>query len=385
MDKIAEIQTAFERWVKKATSRSLVYLEYLGVNITTIEKIKKYKRTYGFNSKRQFEFIIDFSTWLDDGSGPKDACMSIINSARSQGVDSIEAKVAASIYKALREGKTVSVGMEDWFDQKVVQMFKIGQDADVLPQVVSSYLEDEAEMKKIKSQFITALLKPLGFTIALILILGAIGQWAMPLAIEMKPIFQYPPLFIMLYEISTLLAAVLPYCSTFIIGTFIGYKHLRDNYIGPHRDKLNNYFPLSIFKALSAMTMLKNIAIMIKANQSLSQACNQLRREATPFMQYHYAKVIANCAKGDGSAAKLLDTGLLSPRLYERLENASNIQGEDAKTNAIAIAGKRSGEEAVKSLQVTKYVAVSVSWITTGLLLSILLLGMLGFMTSMSA
>lgn len=385
MEKTVDTQTTFQMWTKKIISRALVYLEYIGVNITTIGKIKKFRRTYGFNNKRQFEFIIDFSSWLDDGSGPKDACMSIINSARSQGIDSIEAKVAASIYKSLREGKTVSVGMEDWFDQKVVQMFKIGQDADVLPQVVSSYLEDVEEMNKIKSEFISALLKPLGFTVALILLLGAIGQLAMPLAIEMKPIFQYPPLFIMLYEVSTVIAAILPYSFILIIGAFIGYRHLRDNYIGPLRDKLNNYFPLSIFKALSAMSMLKNIAIMIKANQSLSQACGQLRRESTPFMQYHYEKVIANCAKGDGSAAKLLDTGLLSPRLYERLANASNIQGENAKTNAIAIAGKRSGEEAVKSLQVTKYVAVSISWITTGILLSLLLLGMLGFMTSMSA
>ena len=171
-----------EQLQKSLKRFSLIGLEYAGLNYQTWDKIKRFFRTFGFNQKRQIEFIQDFATWLNDDCSPAQACRSIIDAGKDDPRLKLEVKAAESIYKALKQGLSISEGLADWFEPEVVTLFDAGQSAGskALTKVVNEYLKQEAEEKRAKSEFWKPVKQPFLYQFIVLGFMMVMGMFVLP-------------------------------------------------------------------------------------------------------------------------------------------------------------------------------------------------------------
>lgn len=334
----------------------LILAEYAGINYRTWESLKRVVRTWGFNKKKQLEFITDFSSWLNDGCSPSQACKSMIDSgAGIQGVQS-EVSAATSIYNALSRGKSISEGMGDWFDPEVVMLFDVGQKAgsETLTRVVNEYIRHEENLIEAKSEFWRPIKQPLMYwvmTIGFMVMLGAfvLPQFSLILSAEntsfsMKVVTGF----------SNWIFSNLPYVFLSLVLLFIFVSNFIKTNVSVYRLKMDNYFPLNIYRNFAAMRTLKTLGIMVEVRYNVHKAAAELKAYSNSYMKYHLNHIVVKTQFGVDDLGAALDSGLLNRRLMFRLRNAADSPDQNTKKSAISIAADRSGDAAVRDLMGTR-------------------------------
>ena len=178
-----------EQLQEKVRRTVQIALEYAGLNFQTWERVKRFGRTWGFTKQRQFEFVQDFASWLNDGCSPSQACRSIMEAGKGDRRLQQEYKAASAIYEALKRGQSISEGMVDWFEPEVVTLFDAGQQAGskALTKVVNEYLKQETEIRRAKSEFWKPVKQPLLYFFMVIGFMMVMGLFVLPQFSELLP------------------------------------------------------------------------------------------------------------------------------------------------------------------------------------------------------
>lgn len=372
--------------IQDAVKRSvLIALEYAGVNYQTWSSIERFFRTWGFNKKRQFEFIQDFSSWLSDGCSPEQACCSIIESGKGEKRLEHEVKAASSIYVALKRGQTISEGMVDWFSPEVVMLFDAGQQAgaDVLTRVIKEYLNQETEIKRAKAEFWRPIKQPLTYLLMVFAFMAVMGLFVLPQFSD----FMSPEK--MAFSIRFVLGfgdwakATWPYVLVALLVLFAAGGHFVSTNTSKLRLSLDGYFPLNIYKNFAAMKMLKTLGILVEYRYNVHAAAVELKRNSSGYMIYHLNHIIRETQFGVSDLGDALNSGLLNKRLMFRLRNAVNSPDQDRKKAAISIAADRSGDEAVTALIGTRQFIAFFLWIVMSLTLLMVVSSFMGIISSL--
>ncbi|MCS6271903.1 hypothetical protein G3489_19700 [Shewanella baltica] len=363
----------------------LIFLEYTGVNYQTWERIKRYIRTWGFSKKRQVEFIQDFSSWLNDGCSPRQACKSIIDSGLGDKRLAQEVAAAQSIFDALKRGQSISEGMVDWFEPEVVTLFDAGQQAGVgsLTRVVNEYLRQEDDTRKAKGEFWKPVKQPLVYQFVVLGFMMTMGLFVLPQFAELMPPDKMTVPVKIVLTVSQWLSTSYVYVVALIALLFFYGNRFLSNNTSSFRLRIDNYFPLNIYKNFAAMKTLKTLGILVETRYNLHKAALELKRHSTPYMVFHLNHVIRETQFGESDLGDALDSGLLSKRLMFRLRNAANSPDQAKKKSAISIAADRSGDEAVRALIGTRQFVALFLWITMALQLLLVVSSFMGVISSM--
>ncbi|MDC9514461.1 hypothetical protein PSH47_15815 [Pseudoalteromonas sp. CST5] len=364
---------------------ALIVLEYAGINYQTWDRVKRFFRTWGFSKQRQFEFVQDFSSWLNDGCSPSQACRSIMDAGKGDKRLQQEVNAATSIYDALKRGQSISEGMVDWFDPEVVTLFDAGQQAGskALTRVVNEYLKQEAEIKRAKSEFWKPVKQPLTYFFMVIAFMMVMGLFVLPQFSDLMPPDKMTFSVRFVLGFSEWVKAMWPYMLLALLVVFIAGLHFVSNNTSKMRLSLDGYFPLNIYKNFAAMKTMKTLGILVETRYNLHKAATELKRNSNGYMVHHLNHIIRETQFGESDLGEALNSGLLSKRLMFRLRNAANSPDQDRKKSAISIAADRSGDEAVRALIGTRQFVAFFLWITMSLTLLMVVSSFMGVISSL--
>jgi len=374
-----------EQLQKSLKRFSLIGLEYAGLNYQTWDKTKRFFRTFGFNQKRQIEFIQDFATWLNDDCSPAQACRSIIDSGKDDPRLKLEVKAAESIYKALKQGLSISEGLADWFEPEVVTLFDAGQSAGskALTKVVNEYLKQEAEEKRAKSEFWKPVKQPFLYQFIVLGFMMVMGMFVLPQFSGLMPADKMSSSVKIVTSFSSWMKSNYVYLSVFFFFSYIVFNHFVKNNTSHFRLSADSHFPLNIYRNFAAMKMMKTLGILVETRYNLHRAAVELKKHSNAYMTHHINHIIRETQFGESDLGDALNSGLLSKRLMFRLRNAANSPDQDRKKSAISIAADRSGDEAVRSLMNTRQWVATVLWVTMSLNLLLVVSSFMGLVSSL--
>lgn len=375
-----------KRQIPDAVKRGmLIVLEYAGINYQTWDRLKLLSRTWGFSKQRQFEFIQDFSSWLNDGCSPSQACRSIIDAGRGDKRLQQEVNAATAIYQALKRGQPISEGMVEWFNPEVVTLFDAGQQAGskALTRVVNEYLKQDIEIKRAKSEFWKPVKQPLIYFFMVVAFMMVMGLFVLPQFSGLMPPdkMTFPVRFVLGF--SEWVTLMWPYVLlVLLIACLAGYHFISHN-TSSIRLSLDEFFPLNIYKNFAVMKMMKTLGILVETRYNLHKAASELKRNANGYMVYHLNHMIRETQFGESDLGEALNSGLLSKRLMFRLRNAANSPDQDRKKSAISIAADRSGDEAIRALIGTRQFVAFFLWLTMSLTLLMVVSSFMGVISSL--
>lgn len=366
-----------------------VILEYAGINYRISSTIKRYFKTFFFTKKRQFEFITDFASWLNDGCSPAVACKSIIDAGAKDRNFKLEVDVATSIYESLAAGRPISEGMVEWFSPEVVTLFDAGQEAGVesLIKVVNEYLMQAENISLARKEFLKPIFQPFIYSMMTFGGMVAMGGMVLPEFSEILPIEKMGFAAVYVHSIGKSIVTWLPFLLVLLFFfTISSYYFLRNN-TSRFRLFMDSYFPLNIYKSFVAMKFLKTLGILVETRYNLHRAALELKRTSGQYIIYHLNHIIKETQFGETNLATSLDSGLLSKRLMFRLRNAAASPDEGTRKRAISVAADRSGDEAIRSLVGTRRYCALALWLVVIMNLLMLagsFLGIFSSLTSMS-
>lgn len=363
---------------------SQFFLEYSGLNYKTWEKLKRFFRTWGFNKKKQFEFIQDFSSWLNDGSSPKVACESIIRSGQNDSRLVHEVNAAKGILDALSRGLPISVGMADWFEPEVVSIFSAGQEAGAgaLNKVVKEYLVQQEEIANATSVFWSPIKAPLIYLGMVYGFLLMMGLGILPQFADFLPAEKLDGTVVLVMDIAAWCLKYMYFILIIIFFAYLGFLNFCHNNVSKFRMAIDDYFPLNIYKNFAAMRTLKTFGILVETKYNVHKAAVELKQYSQGYMTYHLNHVIRETQFGESNVAEALNSGLLGKRLMFRLRNAASSSDQSKKKAAISIVADRSGQEAIRALKGTRIKVAIFVWL---LVVAILLLTVASFMGILSS
>lgn len=375
----------FEEIKEKLLHFALILSEYAGFNYKTWEYIKRIYKTWGFKKQRQFEFIQDFSTWLNDGCSPAKACLSIIESGKSIRRLEQEVKAATAIYDALMRGDSISEGMVEWFDPDVVILFEAGQKAGskALTHVVNEYLKQELEIKQAKRLFWGPIKQPLLYLLMCIGFMIVMGLFVLPQFSSIMPPEKMSLSVRFVLSFSSLATDYYPFFILFCFFVYIGVRNFLHNNASGFRLTMDEYFPLNIYRNFAAMKTLKTLGILVETRYNLHKASVELKRHSNNYMKHHLNFIICQTQFGESDLGEALNSGLLNQRLMFRLKNAADSPDQNRKKSAISIASDRSGEEAVRTLTSTRTFMAVFFWIVMCLTLLMVVSSFMGVISSL--
>lgn len=374
-----------EQIKEKVLRIALIVFEYAGLNYKSWDLIKRYFRTWGFNQHRQFEFIQDFSTWLNDGCSPSQACLSIIEAGKADRHLEQEVKAATAIFDALKRGESISEGMTDWFEPEVVTLFDAGQQAgsSALTSVVNEYLKQEFEIKKAKSIFWGPVKQPLAYLFMVLAFMMVMGLFVLPQFSGLMPPEKMTFSVNFVLAFSDIAKNYYPYFILLCFMAFIGGVNFLSNNTSNTRLAMDNYFPLNIYRNFAAMKTLKTLGILVETRYNLHKAAIELKRHSNLYMMHHLNFIIRATQFGESDLGEALNSGLLNKRLMFRLRNAANSPDQSRKKSAISIAADRSGGEAVRALTETRTYIALFLWIVMALTLLMVVSSFMGVISSL--
>ncbi|MDG1753281.1 MAG: hypothetical protein P8I03_16740 [Thalassotalea sp.] len=337
----------------------------------------------------QIKFIEDLNKWHKDGSNILEALREIRNSAVRRGVkNSFNERAADSIITSMQNGKTVAEGMIGNFNDEIISLFTIGEKTNTVVELTNEYLINANTQNDIKKGSLKKLLYPFIMTLVCISIMVAINDYGVPMLNEMglhverlkgdsKKLLDY----------SSIVSTIWGPFSVILTASWLFYVITKNTYTGkvrwiPSRRMLDKIPPYSIHKQLTAMKLIKQISMLSRSGLALKDTVETISQNATAYEKYYLNKVKILLGNNTGTIATYLNVNLLSEDLFQRLSSLAKQEGENAKMNAIFVAGERSGEAAQDEIKRALKYLVPAVWLLMIFLVMTLILGVISFQGS---
>lgn len=341
--------------------------------IGEIKNIKYHWNRFRFTKNEQLNFIIDFASFYETGSA-KDACLAIVKSVEQAKDKPLKKLVALDILDSLNKGYEVSDGMNKWFDQDALQVYRAGEKTGRIQKVLTVYAEQFEQIRVFKMGIISR--AKLGLIMAGI---GTTGLLALAKADwlkfpRMKPVAEWPDISQAAYQISYMLNDNIELLSFSIVFWKI-YTYFLNNNTSETRIALDNYFPLSIFKGLQALRFVKMFTVLKNANTGDYKAIRIIHENSCKYMQYYTEQMQDNLKVGYAELPEVLDVGLLPPRLMSRLGAISKASGNEAKLKSLMVVSEYASKEVDFSLKKSSFYLAGLGWLIGGTLTFLLLVG----------
>lgn len=338
----------------------------LGLDYSLQLKFRRRFNRLKFPKKKQLELVDDLKSWLEDGGNIRHACESILHSAESLNQSTAPyAKATRDILDAVINGRSIADGMEDWFNQEIIMVFTVGQEANALSEMLVDYTDQVEEIEQARKDFIKPLIYPsilfsIGIAMAFLM-----ANVMMENFIEIIPKSAWPPesrffhtVYSTLYAHIVLIAAV---TIVFVYWLFWWTVNGR----GPVRRLLQGRFPFSIYSYFKAMQIAKMMALLVGRVYSPRETATKLQATASPFLRWHLRLIAKREAQGSESVAYSFNTGLFPPRLIQRMEAITSRGDASSKIRALESAGRRSADEAIRAMAASKNFAVTILYMVS--------------------
>lgn len=334
------------------------YLDRLGLSLYAERTWADINLAIKSPKQKQLKFLMDYDQWIRDGSNLLAATREMKSAAsRKKQTKSFQYRAASAIETALVKGESISEGMKGLFSKELISLYKIGEETNSITELFADYVEQDQKRTEVFKSGKSKLLQPASLLLLIISILVAANDYGVPMALDyglnIERLTGMPGKTLVLAQWTS---SIWSWASWMLLALFAIYFVSRDYYskkIGglPSRETLDKFFPYSVHKEFTAMTIVQRIALLSKIGMPVGTTVKTLMKTATPYELKYYKRIIQKTATETGTIADYLDIGLLNDDVYQRLRGVANQEGSEAKVRAIVAASRESGESGRVSLK----------------------------------
>jgi type II secretory pathway component PulF len=364
--------------------RDIVFIfDKMGLQFSKVKDFRYHINRFRFDKTKQLEFIIDFSSFLKS-SGPLFACESIIGGVEASKDSPLKKYVAQSIIEALNEGKDVSDGMKRWFDKDAVQIYRAGELAGNIEEVLMIYSKQFEQISAFKKSLFSGLKMP-----AIMLLAGISGLCAMARNNWMdfpkfKDVSTWLPPAQFSYELSFTINDNITVVSVWILILYKIYMWLIENNTSSTRMMFDSVFPLSLFKGFQALRFIKILTVLKTARCGDFMAVRIIHENSSKYIRYFTSIMQEKLNTGVADIGEVIDVNLLPPRLISRVYAVAKASGDEAKIQALQTASDYAENEIAMTLARSKAILTIVGWVVGGTAIGTLMIGFLTTTLSIS-
>lgn len=348
------------------------------------ENITRSIRSLKFNKQAQIEYLTDFLTWIEDGNNPMQAAKGVVAGVDSTSSKPVQWYVSEEIMEVLEDGRPIVEGMRGWFSDEICSLFESAKDSDskVIKSMLTEYLGQQKLLKEVKSALISPIKLPLTYCLFAFIGLYSLMTGMLPMFFDIVPIQRWDELTQDVYHLMIWLKESFLYIFGVLFLLFIIVKFQLSTNTSFIRLKLDEYYPLNLYRNIVAMRLMKFIGILVMMNDNPATAIRRVMTSATKWEYYHLEIMLENLTKGEQNIAKVMDTGLLPKAVLHRLNSIANVSSDNLKKIAISHAADRSGGEIIKGMKKVTLIATVAAWL---LLLTLMITAVLQFVAIMGA
>jgi hypothetical protein len=169
-----------------------------------------------------------------------------------------------------------------------------------------------------------ALVYPIALLMVFALMLTGFSLSAVPMLAELMPPSKWPPLGKLLYTVSNVVAHQGVWIAAGLVLSFTLFIYSLGRWTGPVRQRLDRYFPYSVYRDYSGSLMLISISSMMRSGVSLRSALERSMKFSSPWLRWHLRKILSNLSKPNNPHfGQSFCTGVLSQELEDRVQDAS--------------------------------------------------------------
>jgi type II secretory pathway component PulF len=150
------------------------------------------------------------------------------------------------------------------------------------------------------------------------------------------------------------------------------------------RMKMDNVFPLSLFKGFQALRFIKILTVLKTARCGDFSAVRIIHDNSSKYIQHFTSKMQGKLNSGVGDLGDVIDIDLLPPRLISRVYAVGKANGDEAKIQALQTASDYAQGEIEMTLARSKAILTFVGWVVGGSAIGTLMIGFLTTTLSLS-
>lgn len=189
-------------------------------------------------------------------------------------------------------------------------------------------------VNKMRKTVVSGLAMPaVVFTLLTVLIV-LFSLKGVPIFAEVVPPEKWHPAGQAMYAMSTFVTSYGFFILLFFIGAVWCFFWSLPNWVGPLRDRFDDWVPYSMYRDYHGAVFLVVLASLLKSNIAIAEALQTIQETATPWMRRHAARMLVRLRRGV-EPAEALHTGILHEDIAYRVIDYGERAGFNAAIEKI--------------------------------------------------
>lgn len=248
-----------------------------------------------------------------------------------------------------------------------------GSQSDSLADGIDQAINATTGVQKIQGVLKSGLAQPVFLMIIVCFMLIGFAKYMAPDFAKMLPEAQWSGYSGALLKSSRYIESLWPYMVTAIVCLVIAFLRSLTRWTGKTRDKVDKFFPYSIYKSYNSSSFLIALSGLLRSGIPLDSALKRIMSNSSAWMKWHIRKMLINMERGE-DMGNAMDTGLIDDETTDQLyiyaksadfSKALKELGEQAIDNGIESITKQT---AVGKIVALFCVGASVLWIQLSML-----------------
>ena len=242
------------------------------------------------------------------------------------------------VSESYRRGSSLADALRGWASPGEIMLIRSGEETGKLDQALVKTIEMLQKMIGMKKEVKAQITYPIMLFVALFAIIIGFAKFMLPILTQFGDPEDWDLVAQSLYYFSTWVAS---YWIVVLICIFILIKLISKSMptlTGSFRDSLDKIPPYSIYKAIQSGLLLIAIGSLMKSGVQFRRALENIRSEATPYLELKIKEIITNIDKGmdNGKAINTDFVGDVGDDI-EDYASGANIEEAMEKLGDVAI------------------------------------------------
>jgi type II secretory pathway component PulF len=204
---------------------------------------------------------------------------------------------------------------------------------------------------------------------------------AVPVLAELMAPERWPPLGRALYLTTEAVRGYGAYLLATLVLLIAMFVYSLSRWTGPWRQKVDAYFPYSVYRDFSGALLLVSLAAMMNAGISLRTSLGRVQKFASPWMAWHIRRVVLNLSRANSPYfGQAFQTGVLNQQMADQVQDASERRNP---VEAFIRTGSQAIDQMVVILEKRARLVNVVMMLICGLLLALMFGGFMSTAMSM--
>jgi type II secretory pathway component PulF len=237
--------------------------------------------------------------------------------------------VHRTIATRLAQGYTFSAAIAPFIPPDEALILEAGEAAGKLAEALRSAQLQKKAGGEISSMVAAAMAEPAMSVISIGLTGWVCGSWLWPEMLRVVDPKFWPGWALPLVEFEMALAQNWQVVGFFFLIAFVYWWSI-PRWTGRVRQVFDKVPPWSIYRDHQAAAFLGVLGGLLQSGMELDQAMGRIEKKSPPWLRWHIRKIRARLAVVGANPLTSLDTGLLSPRILDLIEDAARNRSFDA-------------------------------------------------------